>query len=478
MEFALKYRVKTNMNIFILSWFSLPYLITFMWLNNTKYIFNTLIFLAIMYFFVFKMIHKTSNELKMNLTIIPIIFVLKLMISIFISYVGWIPMLDTNSINFGYDPQRYYFQAYELFQNGFNINNVAQINYTGIIYYYSLIFGIVGHNPIIPLLVNSFTTLITCLYLLKIIKFCYPNVKNTSAVGLFMLLPEIIWYDILTSRESICMALLTVSIYKLIEILFIDKKLVTKKLLLFIFTVLMLGIIRTSLLLPIVILFFMYWLFINYKQNNKKSGFILVLIISALLLIIPSVTSSIGSYNFHLENVVDRVSTNTVEDDSNLNWSNNSIGKLLVADNFIENVILTPLRVFVYLMAPLPSINVDIVKLFNNDWAAWQNLLTVMSSLIYIFSLPLIFAAIIEYIKSKNKSNLVMVFLPILILMITIAAGTQIIHERYRIIAVPFIYAVILIGKNSKKGNKRLGLLIWFCILIGMGLSYSILKLI
>jgi hypothetical protein len=472
------FKFKTNRIALLISVFTFPVLLLLMWVNNTQYILNTLILMLIEVFFIYRLVNRLSNTLKINLGFISIVFAIKILLSLFIVYAGWVPMLDIQAVNYGYDPQRYYFQAYELFMNGFNIKDIAHINYTGIIYYYSLIFGLFGHNPIMPILINSFTTLITCLYLIKIIKFAFPDMKNVKLIGLFMLIPEIIWYDILSSRESVCMALITVIIYKLIEMLFVDRCFKIKSFIVFLLCLIMLGVIRTSLIIPVVIIFLAYWLLVNYKNNNKGIGFILIFIILILLFFIPKITSEIGSYDYSFESVIDRVTTNRVDGDSNLVWSNNSIGRLLVVDNVYEIILLTPIRILVYLIAPLPAINTNINELVRGNWVDWQSLMTILSAIFYTFSIVNIFAAIFDYIKKKDKEKFIAIFLPFLVLMLTISIGTQIIHERYRIIAVPFIVAVIFVGKKSSKSSRKLGLFLWLLMMLCFIGAYTILKLL
>src|SRR5262245_61847073 len=48
-------------------------------------------------------------------------------------FVGWIPQLDRASEAFGYDPQRYYFEAQDLADAGFDPTVLGvSLNYTGV----------------------------------------------------------------------------------------------------------------------------------------------------------------------------------------------------------------------------------------------------------------------------------------------------------------------------------------------------------
>lgn len=54
------------------------------------------------------------------------VFLFKLLLLLFILYAGWTPQLNENSPHFGYDPQSYYFQSYELAQSGFDLSILPQ----------------------------------------------------------------------------------------------------------------------------------------------------------------------------------------------------------------------------------------------------------------------------------------------------------------------------------------------------------------
>jgi hypothetical protein len=149
------------------------------------------------------MSHRASLKLGHgNFRFIHILWLIKLILTFFLLFWSWIPGLDPNSSNFGYDPQRYYFDSYDLIQNGWN--PLVSSNYQGIIFYYGLIFFSFGHNPLIPALINSFLSLSIVLLL---INFLLAKVNNKTSKDWYIIflivIPELIWYDILTSRESI-----------------------------------------------------------------------------------------------------------------------------------------------------------------------------------------------------------------------------------------------------------------------------------
>ena len=129
------------------------------------------------------------------------VFLVKVGLALWMLYAGWTPQLDPSAEAFGYDPQRFYFQAYDLAQQGFRLEALPSLNYTGVLYYYGAVFAIFGHNPVNPLLVNAFVTLVAVLLLVRT-GYQIRGVRGRLdwTLGLCMVIPEIVWFDMMTSR--------------------------------------------------------------------------------------------------------------------------------------------------------------------------------------------------------------------------------------------------------------------------------------
>ena len=118
--------------------------------------------------------------------------------------------LILNSQLFGYDPQRYYFDAKTLIEGGFDseIARAINIDYTGIVYYYGVLFALLGQNPVIPALVNAFITLLATLLLVRVgYQIKRERGPHDWRLGLGMVLPEVLWFDTITARETLVMSL-------------------------------------------------------------------------------------------------------------------------------------------------------------------------------------------------------------------------------------------------------------------------------
>jgi hypothetical protein len=141
------------------------------------------------------------------------LWLIKIALTLALLYAGWIPELhDQNSTAWGYDPQRYYVQAYEFAMDGWSPELLA-INYLGVLYYYGALFVTFGHNPVVPAVLNAFLTLIATLFLIHSSQDVVPGkVQGRWVLGLAMLLPEVLWFDALTSREGPLAALIVMTL--------------------------------------------------------------------------------------------------------------------------------------------------------------------------------------------------------------------------------------------------------------------------
>jgi len=100
------------------------------------------------------LIQRLQNRLgDPDLQLLGYVWLSKLLLSICLLYAGWIPLLDpATNPDWGFDPMRYYLYAQELVENGFSLPMNISLNYAGILYYYGIIFALLGNNPVIRLL--------------------------------------------------------------------------------------------------------------------------------------------------------------------------------------------------------------------------------------------------------------------------------------------------------------------------------------
>lgn len=454
-----------NVSGVLVGMLSIPFLGLMMLKKSENGILPTIFFLFIIYGIIIR------NILRNNLKSLFIFIALKVVFSIIVLYIGWVPNLEYGSNAWGYDPQRYYLYATDLANSNFDQSVLPGLNYKGIVYYYAIFFKIFGCNPIVPILINTLTTYIAMVYVIKIIRCILPKFHHTKYMGFFLLLPEIFWYDIISSRETICMTLVLISSYYLLSQTYKNKKMEHNSLLILFISLILLGAIRTSLL-------FIPMCLIIYILIKKKS--LKLLLVSGVLMVAIIGTSLIGNKMGSATTLSDGFKrifdTNQLKNIGEVKWNTNSIGLRLIGNSIWQKIILLPIRMFVYIIAPLPNIGVSFSAMKSGDWGEWQHLLTVVSSCGYIAAFPYFIASLLDSVMHKKIGNIRYCWVPFLISASVVAGGNAIIHERYRIVFIPYYVLIVVTGIYSKQRYKLIGILITLLIFIVGMILYVIAK--
>lgn len=408
------------------------------------------------------------------------VYVVRLLVSIVFYQVGWKQTLLSGNALFGYDPARYYYQALLLIENGFTMAK-GTINYAGIIYWYGILFKFFGENPIVPIIVNNLFSLISAITVYCIASDAIKTLENRKMarrlITGFCCIPELIWYDCMSSRETICMTLICIIAFVFNKMFLLEAKWKTSKILVLTISSALLGFIRTPFLIIIVLMFFAIIVFDKPNHNFfRKMG--IVCILGVCFVFVVSNMQAIGSSGFDLSAVLSGTSSGRALAEEGYTWSTNSIGKLLVADTPLKLLVLAPIRMMVYIITPLPNVTIDFNGLVAGTFSAWQGLWVLLSSLYYAINLPSIFC-VIFYIILTKKNGMPKIKLLIFeagIVLFTVACGTQLIHERYRVAAIPWMFLAIVLGKYGSKMQHKLGQ----CTAIVVGIcgivAYSIIK--
>lgn len=425
-----------------------------------------------------------STQVHLNdpsLKILGYFWLIKLGLTIFLLYVGWMPQLDqATSDVWGYDPQRYYIQAQELIDNNWAPEFIS-LNYVGVLYYYGAIFYVLGHNPVIPALINAFVTLIASLYLVKVgYEIKGERSSRDWTLAFALILPELVWYDVMTSRETavaalLLFAMLTTGRYlartapvSLFKVLIIGG-----------LSVLAIGALRTSMLLPMVASVAFMALLIKPQRGRwvVQRTILSVIAAGALLLGTMFMTGYLGGYDFEVGKAL-QVAISAKENialTSGAEWSENSIGMLLLPEGVLQSILFLIPRMVLYLVAPLPKVFIPVSDLLAGDWRAWQKLFTLLSSVINVLAMPFVLASFVLSMKTRNANAAPFVFhISYWITFMAVAGGNLIIHERYRVMASLLLWGCAWLGVGTC--SKRLIVstsLIWY-FLLSLGASIYI----
>jgi hypothetical protein len=418
-----------------------------------------------------------------NLNYLGFFWIIKLFLTLFLLFIGWMPFLDPNSPGWGYDPQRFYFQSKELIDNNWIF--IGSLNYVGILYYYGAIFFLFGHNPVIPVLINSLITLIASLFIIRYVYEMIPKRQSRDwTIVWILLIPEILWYDAITSRETLIGALIIFVLITfsrmVIHTMYFSMK---KSIIIILISLFLIAIVRTSMLLPVAgttILMLLIKKTKTYVRVYQTVLFgVIVLVIGYLN---TSLLNIMGGEKFDISDSLnsamsskDNIATIAGDD---FHYSENSISSIFLPNGIIQSIIFLPARMLLYLVAPLPDIYISLDSIKEGNWQAWQKLLTILSSILNIIIFPYVLSATIHELKNrKDDFSLLTLVLSFWIVFIAISGGNLIIHERYRVMASLLLWSCAWLGLRfaSPKLNNGTKFL-WFGTLLIGALFYIFYK--
>lgn len=393
-----------------------------------------------------------------------VFFVMSLFISLLLLTFAWTPFLSITNTNWGFDPQRYYYYASQIIEKG---NYTLGLNYTGVVYFYVLVMKILGVDPLVPLFVNSLLTLTAVLLIVKNV----PFEKQTSIenFAFLLLIPEIIYFNIMPSREILCMAMIVFIIVSFVKY-FKDRK----KLLLFIllFEFLFLFLIRPPFAFSAFLSIFIFLLFFS----QRKMGLLTILILVLFTVIVGGqLSSTLGSVNdasSMQESITNKIDGRN-EQNTNFNYNENSLAAKLIPNNAIEFVIFGVVRSFVYLF---PSPSTFLSLLYMKSAYDLGDVLVNITSLMMMFLIPIIYVGLK---KIRKENNIVqMIGITFLVFWIIIGAfNTNMIHVRYRVVydVLYFSLVIYFISITNKKKIKRL-IIHWSGVLLLIIFLFFVLK--
>lgn len=417
-----------------------------------------------------------------RLVVLQTLWLLKVGLTLALLYLGWMPQLDpATSPSWGYDPQRYYYDAQDLIENGWN--PLVSSNYQGVLFYYAGLFYVFGHNPVIPALVNSFVTLLALLYLIRLAyEFKVERTPRDWHVAWLLLIPEMVWYDVITSRETLVAALM------LFAILPAGRYIIRSARVSMLSTIAITGAalgailaVRTTMAFAVVVAIGMAALLLRSGKRLGSLGKLPMLaLIGGLLVAGPLIQSALGGYVLNYAQLLQNLQSFEDNVAAVSQWSENSLGLLLSPSNPWQAVAFTPPRMILYLAAPLPNVGVSIDDLAIGSWSAWQQLMTVATSVLNLVAVPYVLAGLeFAWGRRRVQPGLMVLQFAFWATFVAVAGGNIIIHERYRVMMAPLLFACAWIGYTSCSPERVCRFAYaWGALLIGGAVFFLAYKLL
>lgn len=407
------------------------------------------------------------------------LWLIKVFATLVLLFLGWIPQLDpSNSSSWGYDPQRYYQYSWDLVQQQWSTIGLEQ-NYQGILFYYGAALALFGHNPVVPALVNCTATLIGTLFIIRCAYSLMPT--KTPAdwyIAFILLIPEIIWYDVMTSRETLMAMLVAFSVLSVGKSLCgVGHSGAGKRLLLVCICLLLILTIRTSVIIPVLLSIWLMLLTLRSKSaanyGSKMSWFVFGIV---ALMLGPLIQRLMGGYDIDYLFLIERLQSPELNVASNQDWGEQSIGLLLLPTGPIQSVLFLFPRMLLYLAAPLPNVFVSVNELASGSWNAWQTLMTIPTSVLMLVSFPYVLAATsLGWSRRRDATGLLVFPISFWVNFAAVSGGNLIIHERYRLLFTLMLFVCAWIGYTRASQSAVRNWSIWWFGFLGIAASFYLI---
>jgi hypothetical protein len=374
------------------------------------------------------------------------------------------------------DQERYYFQAESFARDGFRIERIPSVNYPGVLFIYGAVFRVFGHNAYAPAIVNSFASLLAALLLMRVAYKIDPAPgRRKWMIALWIVVPEVLLHDAMTSRDALAMSLLAMCVLAVADYLLDEQGSIVRMALWAVPSIVLLALVRATAVAPAVTAILLLPLVVRKWTRSRTAAFTAAAAIAVVfVLAAPRLSKVLGGYDVRYADVLNKT---VVAPESpflmGYHWSRRSIGRLLVPDNAAEAVLFAPVRVIAYVIAPLPTATgVQSAGLGGGEWPAVQSLLVVLSSLLYIVLFPLAVASLIAAVRNNRRA--LALHLPFWVTILAIASGTAVIHERYRLMSIPLFIGCAWLARLATARQVRLTSLGWLSA-IAVGATAALL---
>ena len=444
---------------------------------------NTLIIFVFVTVMGLWLCHRTRVNLgDPKLKILGTFWLLKVGITLLLLYAGWIPYLDpATSPAWGYDPQRFYQDAKDLIENEWTPR--AGSNYQGIIYYYGGILFVFGNNAVAPALINAFVTLLGTLFLIRCLYSFAPDrtARDWTIAGL-LLVPEVLWYDVMTSRETLMAALIIIAALGAGRYLVgVKKSSRANTLLLPGAALLAILAVRTSMAIPVVASICVMALVL--RSRHKMGALMKVLLLGLGIAVSsagPVIQNLLGGSDIDYLAALKNAQSFETNVAAQMEWSDNSIGLMIAPNSAWQALLYLPPRMVLYLAAPLPNVAVSLNELIDGSWSAWQRLMTLPTTALILLCFPYALAGAAQAWRFRRGQPAPLVLhITFWITFMAVAGGNIIIHERYRLMFTLLLFASMWFGyTRCSRGEVKLWAFPWFSLLAAGTVFYIGYKLI
>lgn len=391
--------------------------------------------IGVAYFMINKMIPN-----KMAISRFFNCFLLGFTISLLILHFYWTPV---ELVSAGFDPARYYNYAATMIKGNVVIEG---LNYWGVVFFYYALFKVFGLDPMVPLFLNVLLVLYVILLLSRFLNKAGVPYKTSAWL---LLIPEIIYYNDMSSREILCMVF---GVYVIVNFYRVYNREVSIVRLIPTITILLLMIIiRPPYGIGAVIAIGLYFLFVTKKRMKA-------IFYSAIMSVVVAVglyaAGNIGDFNNDVGSSLSstmegRISGDNTKGDDFV-YSQNSMAAKLIPHNPIQFVVYGLIRTMAYVIVT-PADIIDPIGSFNiftdvNGYTEWTTLLMMLL-------IPRVYKTIKNHFKKEKEVKILAIAFFVFFLMVGVF-NTTLIQQRYRLVYDLFYFSLALIYLSKRKCSK------------------------
>jgi len=348
----------------------------------------------------------------------------------------YIANLKAQTVLDAYDAMRYYWQSANLAIHNFDFSYIIEIEHISTIYFFASILYLFSCSIFS---IHSFVSLISYFLILGLNRYITKSnatVNNYAAILLIIIIPEIAFFQAISSKECITSILFGAIILTFLNL---SKKKSILKLILLTFFCSYLIALRIYFILYIILILFVFLYFSQIKAIKK----IIFILLSFLIILVfyfvfqSQVNTIIDIYTWS----ADLQTQKDIRD-----FSSNSFALAFSSDNIFIKMLISPIFLLTYIISPIQ------IVLITPFVSSLDLYISAISSFIYVLIFPRILLIVYYGFRNKTYNNAFIVTFIGLLLLYSTANSNVIIHERYR---VPFML-IIMIGYVINSKNEIL----------------------
>lgn len=281
-----------------------------------------------------------------------------------------------------YDAARYYRYTLEVREYG---RVTHGLNYFGVVYSYYWLMNVFGFDPLVPLYANALLTLYAGTLIARM-----ADSKNINKYVWVIFFPDLLQYNMMTSREIFCMIGATICAVKYLEI---REKRTTAKIVVFAAFFLLMAFVRPPMAAMLIVAIGLHATLMSGSKHRTRN-LVLISIMGLLILLGFYFSDQLGS-NFNQDFLTERVQKGLSGDVKARGDVREGLTKMLIPHNTFEYFVFGIVRSFAYVL-PAPSMVTNFTTQFDPSQRYLEGNL---ASLAVFFLLPFVYRGLRNYKK-------------------------------------------------------------------------------